>query len=204
MMRTMRTGSGGRCATLAALFGLAGLAGLSMGGGCMSPIDPQARDTFLARLGSTSITVFPGSFRRGAESSFDPDDAAALAAMLNDAQLAVARTTDAQAPIAGPGHMDQSRMFRESAAAFGAYVREHPIDTDYALMAEYLMGHSEAGGIHMYVVDREGRLAWGLLLNSHHAGFAADKPKSVADATKLLAQVAREELQRSREKIGTP
>lgn len=69
---------------------------------------------------------------------------------------------------------------------------DDPIETDYALLPEYLFGRSEAGGIHCYVLDAEGAVAYVVLQNSHHKRFVAAKPKTAEDCTAVLIEVLRE------------
>jgi hypothetical protein len=83
-------------------------------------------------------------------------------------------------------------MLRESAESFSAYVRDHPIGTDYALLAEYLFGRDAAGGIHGYVLDAGGTVACAVLLNDHWPPFADADPRTVDDCTEVLIDVLRD------------
>ena len=161
--------------------------------GC-STIDKPAEKAYLDSLGKTSITVFPAFVRRG-QGSYDDHSAAKLAEFLNMAGLAKATASDRRVPIAGPWRMNQARMWRESAKEFGEYVRANPIETHYALLPEYLGGKTEAGGIHAYMVDAEGTVAFQVLLNSHWEEFAKAMPlKTADDCTAVLIEVLRDRL----------
>jgi len=153
----------------------------------------QNREAFLASIGKTSITVFPAAVRR---STITYDDAASvkLTEFLNTAGLADATATDRHVPITGPGRVNQSRMWRDSAKEFGEYVRSNPISTRYALLPEYLGGKTEAVGIHAYVVDAEGTVAFQVLLNSHWEEFSKVKPKTEDECTAVLIEVLRDRL----------
>jgi hypothetical protein len=86
-------------------------------------------------------------------------------------------------------------MLGESAKEFAAYVRANPIGTRYALLPEYLGGKTEAVGIHAYIVDAEGTVAFQVLLNSHWEEFAKASPlKTADDCTAVLIEVLRERL----------
>ena len=104
-------------------------------------------------------------------------------------KLAKVEVTDVHVPITGGWDQDQSQMLQASAESFATDIRAHPIGTDYALLAEYLFGRDVAVGIHCYVLDAEGTVAYAVLLNDHHAPFA-EAPLYTADAcTEVLIDV---------------
>ena len=162
--------------------------------GCQFPVDRVAKEAFWGNLGETSVTVFPAFVRRGNEASWDQAAAQRVGAFFADKDLAEVTLSDAQVPITGSWHHSQPRMLGESAEAFAAYTKEHPVATEFALLPEYLMGRSRAGGIHCYVVDAQSRLAYVVLRNSHWPIFAEMDPKSVDDCTDVLVRVLEDEL----------
>jgi hypothetical protein len=179
------------------------LAGVAAVGGCVA-LDmaaekaffsnlKQTREAFLASIGKTSITVFPAVVRRSTI-SHDDGASAKLSEFLNTAGLADATASDRHVPITGPWRMNQARMWRESAKEFGEYVRSNPIGTRYALLPEYLRGKTEAAGIHAYVVDADGTVAFQVLLNSHWEESSRARPKTAADCTAVLIDVLRDRL----------
>lgn len=162
-------------------------------GGCGSPVDKEANDLLVQRLGETTVTVFPAFFRDGAP-PYEHASAQTIAAALAAEGIADATVATAEIPLTSKWGHDQSRMFRDSAADFATYVKAHPPDTAYALLPEYLMGgKGDIVGVHVYIVDAEGRLAYGRLFNSHHAEFNAIKPRTAADATTLVLNDLREQ-----------
>lgn len=165
-------------------------------GGCLGVVDPAAEKTLLACLGETSVTVYPAFVRDGQEHRYDAVSAARIAGLLTDRGLADVTLSEAEIPITGGWHMDQSRMFRESTEALGGFVREHPIETDYALLAEHIIGgRGVPVGIHCYVVDAEGTPALGVLLNSHWTEFSSANPQTVDDCTDVLLGVLEDRLE---------
>ena len=67
--------------------------------------------------------------------------------------------------------------------------------TDYALLPEYLfVGSAAVGGIHCYIVDADGRLAFVVLQNSHWPEFTEVDPKTTDDCSTVLITVLRDEL----------
>ena len=162
--------------------------------GC-NATDPAAEEAFLSALGNTSVTVFPAFVRDGVDPLYDPSAATAIGAFLEDAELADASVADQEVPITGPWHCNQARMLRESAVDFATYLRENPVENEYALLPEYLfLGGGGVGGIHCYIIDGENRLAFVVLLNSHWSIFAEMDPKTIDDCTDVLIETLRDDL----------
>ena len=166
--------------------------------GCGGIVDREAEKTLLARMGETSVTVFPAFVRDGRKARYDDEAAAALARTIEQKQLAEAMTSDARVPISGPWRRNEARMLRDSAADFATYLASQPIETEYALLPEYLIGGRGAVvGVHAYVLGPNGRIALAVLLNSHHEPFKRVNPKTMGDCTQLLSDVLSERLERS-------
>jgi hypothetical protein len=170
---------------------IAALAGLTFAvvAGCNYPVDRAANKAFLSSLGSTSITVFPVFLRNRNEAGYDTDAATGIGTCFTDNGLATVTVSDEEIPITGSWHADQSKMFSESIAEFADYVVANPIESEYAVLAEYLKGgRGEYGGIHCYIVDAQARVAWCQLWNSHWEAFAEASPDTAADCTAMLTQ----------------
>ena len=163
----------------------AGLAGGA--GGCKGPIDPQLEQRFIADLPTATVVVFP-AFVRGETTSYDDQAAKAFAGALREKGISAAAVAD-HVPIAGGWGHNQARMFRNSFESLAGYVAAHPVEADYAVLPEYLMGHNQAVGIHLYVVDKHGQIMAGFLLNSHQDVFSKANAKTVEDCTKLAETV---------------
>jgi len=163
--------------------------------GCNAPVDQVAQEAFLGALGDTSVTVFPAYVRDGQENRYEDGAAAPIGQFFADENLATASISEEHVPITGPWHSNQAQMLEESAEAFAAYLAEHPVATEYALLPEYLLlGGSAVGGIHCYIVDAENRLAYVVLLNSHWEVFIEMNPQTVDDCTPVLIEALREDL----------
>lgn len=171
------------------------LAALVLTGGCAIPAaDRQAKKLLMNKIGSTSFTVFP-AFVRAEEVSYDDGAAAAISEFLSNDGLGTVVVSAEHVPVTGPWHSNQAKMLRESAAEFAAYLRENRVETEYAVLPEYLfLGGGGVGGIHCYIVDGEYRLAFVVLLNSHWGVFAAADPETIDDCTAVLIEVLRDEL----------
>jgi hypothetical protein len=176
------------------ILALGGTLGL-LTGGCGGIVEEDAEKTFMQSLGNTTITVYPAFVRQGKSAEYDANAARGIGEFLTAGQLGNVVQSDARVPITGPWRTNQAKMLAESAAAFADYVQANPIRTSYALLAEYLMGSGGGvGGVHCYILDADGKVAFAVLLNSHHKPFADAQPKSVADCTNVLIQVLGERL----------
>ena len=184
-------------ARVRSVLALSALAALLAAGACGSVIEDEARDAFRARLGSASFTVYPAYLHAPSGDSWDRASADELAAAIVAAGWGQAAAAADEVPVKSEPGMNQARMWRESAQSFAAWAAAHPPATDYAIVAEYLgfdpSGAREAIGIHAYVVDRSGTLVDGILLNSHHEGFAAAHPKTAAQCTGVLVAALRDD-----------
>lgn len=153
---------------------------------CAGPdIDRAGQARFLDALGHTTVTVFPAHVNRAGAEEFDDRAAERIAALANERGWFEARASTKHVSLPTVWYMNEAKMLGESAAAFGAYVREHPLETRYALIADYLLGTRAAGGVHVIVVDGEGRVVDVSLWNSHADVFQEVVPRDVDDCTEV-------------------
>lgn len=176
---------------------LLGLSVLALAAGC-NGIDAERHDRFRSRLGDTTITVYPAAVWEPAGSRADAGTAERLAGFLREHALAAPDTSNASIGLPREQGRYQQRVWKDSGAAFGRFVAAHPPAGEYALLAEVLLsatpdGRPFVGGIHAFVVDREGHLVDGVLLNSHHEPFRKAAPATVADATAVLLGVLQDD-----------
>lgn len=172
-------------------------------GGCHGAINPDAENALRSELGHTTFTVFP-TFVRSGDRRFDQGSARGLIKLIEDEKLGTAVFRDEAIDFPGTWHMNQARMFRESFDAIRLHLQNHPIETRFAVVAEYLIGQDREGGpralgIHAYVLDHGGRPAAGVLMNSHNRGFAQAAPKTAEDCTQVLMNGVRNELLKLRD-----
>lgn len=172
--------------------------------GCNGIVNPEAAQILVAKAGQASFTVYP-SFIRSNKAAYDAASAAQLAKFIEDHQFGHAQLSDQQVPITGQWGHNQARMLRESASDFADYVKSHPIATDYAVLAECLMGSKEVIGAHVYVLDAKGQVADVVLANSHHAEFASRSPKTVADCHAVIQDILQKQWNQAKEQgAGRP
>ena len=176
---------------------LCGALALAVGGCRGGIIDDKAEARLRAAIGNTTITVFPAFVRDGEQNRYEATAAKTIADFLTEADLATATVSTAEVPITSKWGMNQAKMFRGSATNFREYVGRHPLETDYALLPEYLiLGRGAVGGVHVYLVDAEGTVAYASLFNSHHEEFNDVAPKTVDDCTTIVINALRADLGR--------
>jgi hypothetical protein len=164
-------------------------------GGCKGVVDPAVNAVWTQSLGDTSITVFPTFVRTADEPEYNSIEASQIGEFFTNEGLANVTLSDARVPITGEWQSNQAAMLGESIADFAQYIADHPIETDYALLAEHLIGGRDLPvGIHGYILDGQGQVADVVLLNSHHATFADADPATVEDCTTVLIRVLGDEL----------
>ncbi len=157
--------------------------------GCGRIVKKEVEAEFRSALGKTSVTVYPVVVRSTGSAAgviWDEQAAKDLAGWIEKQGLARVVIASDQLNIAAKPGMNQAKMFRSGMTSFGEWVKAHPPNTDYGLVAEYLVwGKGAVGGVHVYVVRNDGEYAYGTLLNSHWKEFKEVKPTSVQDATRV-------------------
>lgn len=172
-------------------------------GGChfRSDDDVAAERTFRESLGKTTVTVFPACLRDGKNGRHHDAAAGELAGFLNNEKLATAEVSAAHVPLSAFASFSQPVIYDSSIKEFRAWLRDHPVTTDYAVLPEYLLdGRDRPIGVHAYVLHRDGAEAFGIALNSHHASFKSVQPQKIDDATRVLIEGLRTHLVKPEEK----
>lgn len=162
-------------------------------------VTEEAKTRFEQSLGDTTITVYPTFVRTQAGASYDATSAAKVAEFFARNSLARTELVSQKADISAASGKYQNDIFRASLKLFRKHVASAVIETDYALLAEYLIsptpgGGQAVGGIHCYIVDRNGEPVFLVLLNSHDEVFAKAQPKTAAAATAVLMEVLEERI----------
>ena len=181
--------------TLALLLGTSSCSGL---------VNEKQTEQFFADLGNTSITIYPTYIKRMARdelgkplgydafnSGYEHKETERLAAYLRCECLAQVVVGADKVTLGGKWQKTQYGIFKASSRAFADYVAAHPIDTEYAMMAEYAIPLDRVWAVHAYVVNAKGELVWILHLNEHFEVFTDFNPKIPAEATDVLLEYLR-------------
>jgi len=169
--------------------------------GCDKVVDAGANVQLKQELSNASVMVYPTFVRKFSGSIYDSNSARDIAATLKDIGFESVRVSNYEIPITGETYMIQWKLFNQSKDLFVSYLKANPVDTDYVVLAEYLItplrsGGQAAGGIHCFVLDKKGRVGLEILLNSHHKIFAEAKAKTTEDCTKVLIRTLKEQLEK--------
>ena len=132
--------------------------------------------TFLKGVGKTSIAVFPTVVRSKAGTSYDRTSQGKIVRFIEDNRLAHAVSSERDL---NPGELQgrfQWDVFQSGMGALGKQIVKEKPQSDYVLIVEVLITPTRSkglavGGIHCYLLDREGVNAFSFLLNSHHRMF---------------------------------
>lgn len=154
-------------------------------------------DALKKNLDASTIAVFP---IRGLDAN-SPTTAEQLAVMLTKAGLGRAKAVDTAVNFEIQPTTNQTRAIWDVARVFREYLRKHPPEADYALLATYRLGRlpdgkSIVGGIELTLCDRNGDWVLVTLRNSHHADFQQINPQSADDCNRLLIEILKTSLDR--------
>ncbi|MBM4090214.1 MAG: hypothetical protein FJ276_12450 [Planctomycetes bacterium] len=148
---------------------------------------PERQKALRESAPASTWMVFPVRVR----GDVDPASAADLAKRICDGGLCKAVAADApvrlKAPQPDPNELktlwDFARQFRDHA-------RQHPVDADYTLLADYAFNprNWEQGFVHFVVCDRKGEWVIVDMQNSHHADYQSIKPTSREACDRLLVK----------------
>ena len=163
-------------------------AGQASGGKNQVLPEQQERLKTMRKQGvNASLTVFP--VVTGDDAVFNKGVADVVAVLLEKAGMTNLQTTDAVFPL------PKEVPFAQAAELFGKFVRENPIETDYALYAEFV-GSPETGPkeIRSVIVDRTGR---SVLVDRQTAAdreFKRAKPRDPMTCSMFLVERVRTQL----------
>jgi hypothetical protein len=174
--------------TIAGPVALLAMAGLLVGCEGIAPVDGAAEARLLAERGKLRIAVYPTILRRDTI-SHDADSARRLADELERAGLARVEVSADEVPVTAGWTPNQAAMWNRSLAEFRGWLAAHPAGADHLLLVECLLQPNDLlAGVHVYLVDREGRVALRRLYNSHREEFKAVARRGLSGCTDLALQ----------------
>ncbi len=133
---------------------------------------------------SARLMVYPT--RVGGDHT-EKSSATHLSKLLNEAGLCQATVAKTGPVLKGEGWPDESTVLWLFARAAREYARQHPVDSDYVLFADYWDSPRKVTwAVHFVVCDRAGDWVIVDLQNSHHPDFQRINPKTLADGDRLL------------------
>ena len=135
---------------------------------------------------SARVMVYPA--RLGGDHT-DQTSATRLSKLLTEARLCQATVAKTGPVLKGEGWPNEMRVLWLFARAARSYARQHPVDSDYVLFADYWFNPRGAvWAVHFVVCDREGDWVIVDLQNSHQEDFQRINPKTLADCDRLVLE----------------
>ena len=135
---------------------------------------------------SARVMVYPT--RVGGDHT-DQTSATHLAELLNEAKLCQATVAKTGPVLKGEGWPNEAAVLWLFARAARSYIRQHPVDSDYVLFADYWDSpRKTTWAVHFVVCDRAGDWVIVDLQNSHQKDFQRINPKTLADGDRLMLE----------------
>lgn len=160
--------------------------------GCWAYVSPEASKRLEARHGLLSVTVYPVNVACGGKpTAGDFTLGRELVEWLDAQNIAAAKFGRPGVPIPVKWSANQAKMAEQSAKAFGAWVKQADLATDYALLAEILCNRDETQvmGVHFFLAEKSGLIAAGGLTNSHWDEFKRIKPVNRQGGLSVLKEM---------------
>jgi hypothetical protein len=141
---------------------------------------------------SAGVLVYPA--RVGGDHT-DPSCATRLSELFTEAKLCQASVAKTGPVMEGSGWPNEMQVLWMFARNVREYVRQHPVDSDYVLFADYWFAPAgEVWAVHFVVCDRTGDWVIVDLQNSHQEAFQRINPKNLEDCDRLVLDRLKTEL----------
>ena len=135
--------------------------------------DSELAAEFLGAVGSTSIDVLPTMVHRAGRTAHSFASQQLIVDFLNANGIAVATTKPYRIDLGNLQRRSQWDLFQRGMAAAASILAKNAVGASYTLVMELLVpDDQQIFGIHVYILDQQGRNAFSFLLNAHHQLFA--------------------------------
>jgi hypothetical protein len=136
---------------------------------------PESEHTaaFLEALDTAAIAVYPTLLRRESRTASSFASQNQIVALLNKSGVLTVRAAPNRVDLGALRGSSQWEIFESDMQRIGESLQKWRSDARYHLFMEFLLPVSDQNifGVHVYVLDAEGRNAFSFLLNSHHQPF---------------------------------
>ncbi len=147
-------------------------------------------EVFKESASSAEMVVFAARIGK----SFNSRAAVDLASMINARKLVAAKCNDQSVNIVVKPSSNQQRVLWDFARAVREYIKKNPVDSDYALFADYMLDQKrgEVHAVHLVICDRNGDWVVVEFQNSHQAEYKRIAPESVDDCNRLVVEILKD------------
>ncbi len=126
---------------------------------------------FYHSLKEKGIAIFPGVVKDDNGTTYHLPSRDTIASFFQNRGVSSAHLADQKVDLGGlEGINGQWALFERSMSLFSDNLKANPMDSGYALMAEYVVNKT-IHVIQCYILDSHGEDAFSFLLNSHHKLF---------------------------------
>ncbi|MBN1434359.1 hypothetical protein JW921_06320 [Candidatus Fermentibacterales bacterium] len=154
--------------------------------------DPDTARELTESLGSTSFTVFP-PIVRGAGA--DSRAATEIADFLRSEGFGEAIVAPSGISVPSQYSANELVLLRETATLFSDFLVQNGLDTDWAILTDYVMGGaSGAQCIHVYVFAGDGTIAYARAYNQTSESFRLASPSTTPECTRFAIERLRNRL----------
>lgn len=135
--------------------------------------ESQHTATFLESLDTATIAVYPTLIRRESRTAASFASQHQIVASLNEGGLLTVRAAPNRVDLGALRGASQWDIFERDMQRIGESLKKWRSDAQYHLFMAFLLPVSDQNifGVHVFVLDAEGRNAFSFLLNSHHQSF---------------------------------
>ena len=147
---------------------------------------------FLEALDTATIAVYPTLVRRESRTASSFASQKQIVALLNKGDALTVKAARNRVDLGALRGASQWDIFERDMQRIGASLKKWRSDAQYHLFLEFLLPVNDQNifGVHVFILDAEGRNAFSFLLNSHHQAFIDAKlvaeDSSEAARTRLL------------------
>jgi hypothetical protein len=148
----------------------------------------EKRQAVMKKAGrGVKVAVYPVRF---SDEEVSQESAAQLVGLLNKKKLCKAEAVDSPLRVEIKPNHNEQKLLWDLADAFQAHIRQNPPESDYALLADYMMSRQKnrAHAVHFVVCDRAGEWVIVDFQNNHHGDFQSIDPKAPEDCGRLVAK----------------
>jgi hypothetical protein len=165
--------------------------------------DMKPRLKTLVESESPKLTIYPVHLWPGTS----VQSAQQLCRMINESGQFRAVVNDKDPALNVKGDPNQQKVLWDTARAFRAFLKDHPAETPYALLADFGLNAAsgrdrEASHVHLILCQGNGQWVWVDYQNSHHDDFQSITPTDVDACTRLALKRIRSVFDHQRPKLN--
>jgi hypothetical protein len=135
--------------------------------------ESQHAAAFLEALDTATIAVYPTIIRRESRTAASFASQKQILSLLNEGGLLTVRSARNRVDLGALRGSSQWEIFESDMQRIGERLKNWRSNAPYHLFMEFLLPVNDQSifGVHLFILDADGRNAFSFLLNSHHQSF---------------------------------